>query len=300
MRTRKKEALRGRGFKWVLFDMNASNMKATGWKEKYQQERDNLLTIISNQLAVDPRVKAAWLFGSLGRGDADAISDLDLWVVTEPDYVDRVRADPQACVTNFGKLILSLSAPQNAPKRGAYFMTCYDDEVAPHIVDWYWQPASEAFIPANVQLLFDKAGLARNDQPILFDDQQENLHSIEQPHHFISYFWMMLMITAKYAYRFPWAKEMELLPYLLDPLHKAQQYSGVIKNLWHYEQPHTQPVEKVQLLFSLADQMHSTMNLLSSLSTEVPEGVFEGVLRYLNFIKQLLISDGIIKTTDLS
>jgi hypothetical protein len=280
--------------------MNASNMKATGWKEKYQQERDNLLTIISDQLAVDPGVKAAWLFGSLGRGDADALSDVDLWVVTEPEYVDRIKADPLSHVTGNGKLILSLSGPQNAPKGGAYQMACYDDEVAPHIVDWYWQPASEAFIPANVQLLFDKAGLARNDQPILFDDQQENRHSIEEPFHTISYFWMMLMITAKYAYRYPWAEEMELLPYLMDPLYKAEQYSGVIKDLWHYEQPHTQPIEKVQLLFSLADQMHSTMNLLSSLSTEVPEGVFEGVLRYLNFIKQLLISDGIIKTTDLS
>lgn len=43
-----------------------------------QAERDALLRTIEAALRADERVVAAWLVGSLGRGTADALSDLDL------------------------------------------------------------------------------------------------------------------------------------------------------------------------------------------------------------------------------
>ena len=43
-------------------------------------ERDALLARAVERLQADARVGAAWLFGSLGRGEEDALSDLDLWV----------------------------------------------------------------------------------------------------------------------------------------------------------------------------------------------------------------------------
>src|SRR4051812_13184180 len=45
----------------------------------YRAERDTLLRRVQQALERDPRVAAAWLFGSLGRGSEDALSDLDLF-----------------------------------------------------------------------------------------------------------------------------------------------------------------------------------------------------------------------------
>jgi hypothetical protein len=274
-------------------------MEAHNSKERYLQERDQLLKVILAQLETDTGVKAAWLFGSLGRGDGDAFSDIDLWVVGEQDYIDGVNADPLGCVSQIEQPILSLEAPQNAPEGGVYFMACYDAPTAPHIVDWYWQPAETAYIPGGVHLLFDKVGITREDKPVRFLGQSEKEAVNEQPHHFISFFWMMLMITAKQVYRNPWANEMELLPYVLDPFYKTQQLLGFEKNfqarIFH---SHRLPMEKIQLLSHLADEMSSMIKNISEMGIKVPTSIIPGAKRYLNFIEMCLIGDGIIKTTD--
>ena len=49
---------------------------------EHQAEREAWLAETIVQLEADERVDAAWLFGSLGRGDADELSDVDLFVTT--------------------------------------------------------------------------------------------------------------------------------------------------------------------------------------------------------------------------
>jgi hypothetical protein len=201
-------------------------MKPAALLERYGEERDQLLRLISDLLIKDPSVQAAWLFGSLGRGEEDALSDLDLWVVLDEARIAEVTARPLAYSSRAGTPVLYLEAPQNAPEDGAYLMACYDAPVAPHIVDWYWQPRSLAHIPSQERLLFDRAGLPRQDQPVRFPGLPANKGIIERPIHFISFFWMMLMITTKHAFRSPRAEQMELLPLLLDPIGKAQHLLG--------------------------------------------------------------------------
>jgi predicted nucleotidyltransferase len=264
-----------------------------GSKERYQQERDQLLEVISEHLEADAGVKAAWLFGSLGRGDGDAFSDIDLWVVGEQDHIDRVNADPLRYVSQIEQPILSLEAPQNAPEGGVYFMACYDALTAPHIVDWYWQPVHTSYIPSGVHLLFDKVGIIHEDRSVQFRGQTENNTVIEQPHHFISFFWMMLMITAKQVYRNPWANEMELLPYVLDPFYKTRDLLEFERNgqalTFH---SHHSPLEKIQLLSHLADKMSGMMKKISDMSIEVPMSVIPGARRYLSLIELCLIANG--------
>ena len=95
----------------------------------------------------------------MGRGDEDELSDLDLWVILNNVDIECIIARPPKYTSQIGNPVLSLEAPQNAPQGGAYLMTCYDAPIAPHIVDWYWQPQSLAYIPGQVRLLFDKVGL---------------------------------------------------------------------------------------------------------------------------------------------
>jgi predicted nucleotidyltransferase len=48
----------------------------------HRRERDDLIERLAEVLARGARFPAAWLYGSLGRGDADAMSDIDLALVT--------------------------------------------------------------------------------------------------------------------------------------------------------------------------------------------------------------------------
>jgi hypothetical protein len=273
-------------------------MEAHNSKERYQQERDQLLEVISAHLEADAGVKATWLFGSLGRGDGDAFSDIDLWVVGEQDYINSVNADPLRYVSRIEPPILSLEAPQNAPEGGVYLMACYDAPTAPHIVDWYWQPVHTSYLPTGVHLLFDKVGIIHEDRSVQFRGQTENNTVIEQPHHFISFFWMMLMITAKQVFRNPWAKEMELLPYVLESIYKTRDLLEFERNVQALTiHSHRLPVEKIQLLSHLADEMIGMMKKISGMGIKVPMSVIPGAQRYLSLIELCLTGDGIKQTT---
>jgi predicted nucleotidyltransferase len=264
-------------------------MKPAALLERYGEERSQLLHLITDLLEKDTGVKAAWLFGSTGRGDDDELSDLDLWVVLDEHLLNHIIVQPRAYISQFGALSLYLEAPQNAPEGGAYAMACYDAPVAPHIVDWYWQPQSKAYIPGQVRILFDRVGLPRTDRPVQFPGRRGNKETLERPIHFISFFWMMLMITAKHAYRAPWAEQMELLPYLLDPIAKAQHLLGHESVLLPPNLPsHPSPGDKVQILYQLADQMNEMMASLSNQGVEVPALITSGAYRYLNMIGALI------------
>ncbi len=118
----------------------------------YLEERSRLLRTVQSLLENDPGVKAAWLAGSFGRGEEDALSDLDLWVVVDDSLIGKVIAQPRPYAAQVEAPILVVEAPQNAPVGGAYLMACYDAPTAPHIVDWYWQPRSLAYIPSQARL----------------------------------------------------------------------------------------------------------------------------------------------------
>lgn len=127
--------------------------------ESLQIRRDERAALLQRALEVlreDRRVVAAWLFGSLGRGDADDLSDIDLWVVVSDEHMEAVHSTRREYVGSLGEPILIEEAPQNAPSGGAYLLVLYGGVAGPHQVDWYWQPQSSAFIPQDTRLLFDR------------------------------------------------------------------------------------------------------------------------------------------------
>ncbi|HEX8304718.1 MAG TPA: nucleotidyltransferase domain-containing protein [Jatrophihabitans sp.] len=63
-----------------------------------------LLARLVELLRAEPLVLGAWLYGSHGRGEADAYSDLDVWVVTED--VDALLARWPALAQGLGPLAL--------------------------------------------------------------------------------------------------------------------------------------------------------------------------------------------------
>lgn len=126
--------------------------------EDRQRDRQRWLTAASAVLDADASVVAAWLWGSEGRGDADALSDYDLFVAV-------AREGDIECVHerfgDFGDVQWCREVPFNAPTRGRYFTVGYPAAVEPLPIDWYWQPAAHAVIGTDTRVLIEKTPIRR-------------------------------------------------------------------------------------------------------------------------------------------
>jgi hypothetical protein len=125
-----------------------------------------LADLVAN-LKADPRIEAAWLFGSLGRGNFDGWSDIDIWAVVRDDAHEEVVAERYEAAALLGEVVLTEEAPQNGPPGGSYFMSGHDRPTGIHLIDWYWQPISHARRP-GIELLFERAPIpsgARSEAP---------------------------------------------------------------------------------------------------------------------------------------
>src|SRR5712692_3692574 len=94
-------------------------------------EREALLQRIIKQLTDDERVVAVWLHGSLGREVADALSEIDVWVVAADRHSEAMNAERQAYTAQLGNRLLMREAPHNAPPGGAFLLVMYAGSVGP-------------------------------------------------------------------------------------------------------------------------------------------------------------------------
>ena len=257
-----------------------------------QQERDALLTSAVTLLEQDSRIAAAWLFGSLGRGTADALSDLDLFVVVEEEHSQRVIADRYAQMEALGTPLLILEAPQNRPPGGAYNMALYEGQQGPHQVDWYWQPRSLAAIPAQTRLLLDRTRLPRLETPPHFDYQPvPERDLVEVLSQKINFFWVMLLIAAKSVARDPDGTDLGMLSFLLTVYEGVRELmpTGTLPApLSHSLSPHH--AVKMRLLRSLADDVTAMMPVLSAKGLRVPYAVALPAQKYLDLVDALIAS----------
>ena len=119
------------------------------------QRHAELVASITLVLLGDERVNAAWLAGSAGRGEDDALSDIDVVLVMAPGYEAEMARQRFALASRVGPVALALDSPQNAPPDGAQVNVLYDLEPLPIFVDWsYWPPISER--PSDVRVLFER------------------------------------------------------------------------------------------------------------------------------------------------
>src|SRR5258708_23329199 len=112
-------------------------------------EREAVLQRIIQQLASDERVVAVWLYGSLGRNDGDALSDIDVRIIVPDAFSEAVNRERQTYASRVGPLLLMQEAPHNAPPGGAFLLVMYPGSVGPIHVDWTWQPQSRAVVPSD-------------------------------------------------------------------------------------------------------------------------------------------------------
>lgn len=172
----------------------------------YPQQRDRLLDTISASLANDPRFSAVWLDGSLGRGDADAVSDLDLTVVVADAHASQLCAQPEratarppearlALFAGFGEIAFVSEYNPNAPPGGTSTAVMYMGSGV--IVDWTLVPLANAQRPADTRLLFARVDVPPMPPPSLMSQAERGQAASST----LASFWMMAAVTAKYIVR---------------------------------------------------------------------------------------------------
>ena len=123
--------------------------------------REAWLWRTTERLEADPAISAAGLVGSLGRGDADDWSDVDLLIVVPDDqvgyYADATHLPGPDLVT------WSIDARRNAPRGASAISVDYGIDGLPLHVDWYVYPRSQAAWAADARVIFDVQGLRRLD-----------------------------------------------------------------------------------------------------------------------------------------
>lgn len=260
----------------------------------HRRERDVLREGITHLLTDDPRIAASWLFGSLGRGGGDALSDIDLFVAVHDAAFSAVAGTPavrQAFAARAGSVVLFGEAPQNRPPGGAYLGALYAGTAGPLRVDWYWQPVSLARLPETgaAALLFDRASVARSaDAPAAWDFQPMPEETPEETAaRDIGAVWSMLLIAAKYLARSPQEDGLPLLGWAYGPLHGLERLLGEPETPPEGVAPADappliDPAAKADILRRLAARMEALTPRLPARGIAAPERIAEQAYRYLD------------------
>jgi predicted nucleotidyltransferase len=219
-------------------------------------ERDALVERAVALLNDDPRVVAAWLYGSLGRGTQDELSDIDLWVVLRDDNINEVREERREFAARLGNPLVIVEAPQNAPPKGAFITVLYEGEVAgPQHVDWTWQAESAALIPSDAKVLLQRVNLAV--KPAATPEAPE--YRAKAAANDMAYVWMMVPVVAKYVVRGqPW-EAVNLLGSVSDALDRLRWLLGADEATLQYRTrtstpPPVHPDEQLTFLRDLAEE----------------------------------------------
>ena len=104
--------------------------------------REPLLRRIVEALRADRRVAAAWLMGSIGRGEDDAWSDLDLHIAVHDGVLADFWSERFGLYSRVGRpVLIQREIPSNAQPGGHFQLVIFD---GPLEVDWNLGPLSLA------------------------------------------------------------------------------------------------------------------------------------------------------------
>ncbi|MGH2582784.1 MAG: aminoglycoside 6-adenylyltransferase [Anaerolineales bacterium] len=174
---------------------------------QHEANRDALVQTLHELLSNDERVVAAWLTGSLGRQQPDALSDVDLSVVLSEgrSLVEHARG----FIMMVAIPVNIHGAPQNAPAGGMLLSVLYEPGI---VVDWAFIPEESALRPKNSLLLFERRRI-RTGETIEFGKPIP-----KKLDNRISFFWNLAAVTAKAILRENTEKSEEFLKALASTI----------------------------------------------------------------------------------
>jgi predicted nucleotidyltransferase len=121
------------------------------------REREGLLNKIIDTF--EPVAVEGHLFGSMTRGGADALSDIDIWLVFKDEDIDTALTKRFEYYAKVGEIVHIVEPPQNAPINGIQSAVLYKVDGNLFIVDYSLCPLSTAYIVEGNKKLFGKIDL---------------------------------------------------------------------------------------------------------------------------------------------
>lgn len=233
---------------------------------KHREDRDALLASLSAFWQGDARIRAALLWGSFGRGEADDLSDLDPWLLAADEAAASIEPVLRGYAEQTGSLIVgSENTPQYAPAGGGYVGFLHEGRHGMLQVDCYWQPVSVALPDAKYAVLFDRQAEAYTGQEYPELASPEDAQGLQaEVEHGLRFTWFMFLITAKSLARDA-ASDLSLMFYPKPGLEEAAARLGQTELFgpedWAVPE---QPLEKVERLRHLVDkveQLRVTANM---------------------------------------
>jgi hypothetical protein len=260
------------------------------------EDRDALLASLTDSLQADPRVRAAWLWGSFGRGEADDLSDLDPWLIVADDAVGEMGARLRQYALLTGTFVTGGEAPQNAPPGGGLFSSLHEGRHGLLHLDCYWQPESAVEqVPARA-VLFDRLQEPHTAPPQpTVPEEGDALMTVEaltdeedRIAGGIGFAWLMLSIAAKTLARHP-DSDMGLMAYPRPGLEDAAGLFGlggyIIPSDWSVPEG---PRGKVECLRSLADKTARLTEVADGCGMTLSPRNAVCLNRYLDMIESIL------------
>ena len=258
-------------------------------------ERAGLLQQLERSFRANPSVVAAWVSGSLARGEADDWSDIDLHLAVADEQCAALNEHRRAFVATFGEPLLVQEAPQNAPPGGSFLLVLYRATAAPLEVDWLWQPASSASIPEHAQVLFDRVGLPRSPS-VLRLSAAEIAARISLG---TTFFWAMAFIATKKILRRQPAAAFDLLRMIGHAQANVQMllrgepppaWGAIASPATRETLPPLEPAAQLTYLHDLVTAMTKVQQTTDGVGGLVTEAAVEAVQRLINLTREELVS----------
>jgi hypothetical protein len=258
----------------------------------YSRAREALLSQLREALVPDERCVAAWQVGSLGQGQGDAVSDVDLTVVVSDEAAEllcarpwqvagRTTAERYALFGRFGRPAVIHENQNNAPAGGSFTFVAY----APTglMIDWVLISQADARRPLPTQLLFEKAPIPLQT-PLAVPSLA---HRVETASERVAYFWMMAAVTVKYIVR----QDTLQFNSWLDELHwLVEDVKGLLRGEPAFFDPRARlplalrPIEQQAALRKVCQEMHTLMPGLTELGGLAPSDALALVETRLSLI----------------
>ena len=134
---------------------------------------DEYLHALAAKLEADDGIKAAWLEGSFGRGNADRYSDLDIHLLLAQDHVEAFRANAASWLSVIQPLVL--------------FNVLFDGKMINALTEnglridlWLHAGDTITLVEGKASVLVDKAHCVRWKQSTTTTDSATDVRALEQ------------------------------------------------------------------------------------------------------------------------
>ncbi len=274
----------------LVFSEQFSDPAVAEALREYRTDRDALLASLMTFWRGDARVRAALLWGSFGRSEADDLSDLDPWLLVADEAAPSIEPVLRGYAEQTGSLICgSENIPQYAPSGGGYVGFLHEGRHGLLQVDCYWQPVTAPLPEAKYAVLFDRQAEAYAGQKypkLTLPEEAQGLQAEVEPD--LRFTWFMFSITAKHLARHP-DSDLGLMFYPKPGLEDAAAQLGQAELLtpedWAVPEAPLEKVERLRHLVGKTEQLRGIANAqgctFSPLYTPC-------LLRYLDMVEGIL------------